>query len=75
MPDAQVFATGGVRLEDVVGYLDAGAAVVGLSRHLLGDSLEPDGDLTALGARAAATVGEVRAHHRATQNMEEEVGR
>ncbi len=75
MPDAQVFATGDVRLEDVVGYLDAGAAVVGLSRHLLRDSLDPDGDLAGLGARAAATVREVRARHRAKQNMEVEVGR
>ena len=75
MPDAQVFATGDVRLEDVVGYLDAGAAVVGLSRHLLRDSLEPDGDLIALGARTAATVREVRARHHPKQNLEEEVGR
>jgi hypothetical protein len=62
-------------LEDVVGYLDAGAAVVGLSRHLLRDSLEPDGDLTELGQRAAATVSEVRARHHAKQHSEEEVGR
>ena len=75
MPDAQVFATGDVLLEDVIGYLDAGAAMVGLSRHLLGDSLEPDGDLAALGARAASIVGAVRARHHAKQYSEEEVGR
>lgn len=75
MPDAQVFATGDVRLEEVVGYLDAGAAVVGLSRHLLRDSLDPDGELAGLGARAAATVREVRTRHHAKHNAEEEAGR
>jgi 2-dehydro-3-deoxyphosphogluconate aldolase/(4S)-4-hydroxy-2-oxoglutarate aldolase len=56
MPDARLFVTGGVTVQDVAGYLDAGAAVVGLSRHLLGDALGPGGDLAGLAERARTAV-------------------
>jgi 2-dehydro-3-deoxyphosphogluconate aldolase/(4S)-4-hydroxy-2-oxoglutarate aldolase len=56
MPDARLFVTGGVKADEVVAYLDAGAAVVGLSRDLLGDALVSGGDLAALARRAQTAV-------------------
>lgn len=61
MPELQLFPTGGVLPEDVTDYLDAGAAVVGLSRHLLGDALQPEGDLAALRERTQEVVAAVDA--------------
>lgn len=40
LPDVPLMPTGGVRLEEVVDYLAAGAVAVGVSRHLFGDALE-----------------------------------
>jgi 2-dehydro-3-deoxyphosphogluconate aldolase/(4S)-4-hydroxy-2-oxoglutarate aldolase len=48
--------TGGVGIDDVAGFLDRGAAAVGLSVPLLGDSLLPRGDLVALAARARQAI-------------------
>lgn len=56
MPDVALMPTGGVALADVPRYLQAGAAVVGVSRFLLGDALSPDGDLAALATRAGELV-------------------
>jgi 2-dehydro-3-deoxyphosphogluconate aldolase/(4S)-4-hydroxy-2-oxoglutarate aldolase len=51
LPDVALMPTGGVTLEAVPQYLDAGAAAVGVSGALLGDALL-GGDLAALSARA-----------------------
>lgn len=59
LPDVSLFPTGGVTLEAAGSYLDAGAAVVGLSRHLLLDALEPAGDLTALRERVRVLIASV----------------
>jgi 2-dehydro-3-deoxyphosphogluconate aldolase/(4S)-4-hydroxy-2-oxoglutarate aldolase len=64
LPDVPLVPTGGVGVEDVDGYLAAGAVAVGLGGPLVGDALEPDGDLEALAQRARAAVaaaGAVRA--------------
>ncbi|MFD5226103.1 bifunctional 4-hydroxy-2-oxoglutarate aldolase/2-dehydro-3-deoxy-phosphogluconate aldolase [Microbacterium sp. NPDC058342] len=53
LPEIPLMPTGGVRIEDVTGYLAAGAVAVGVSRHLLGDVLE-DGDMAGLRRRAGA---------------------
>ncbi len=44
LPDVPLMPTGGVRPEQVVDYLAAGAVAVGVSRHLFGDALDT-GDL------------------------------
>lgn len=59
-PDIPLFPTGGVRLDDVPDYLAAGAAVVGVSGHLVGDALTPSGDLEALRGRARELVAAAR---------------
>jgi 2-dehydro-3-deoxyphosphogluconate aldolase/(4S)-4-hydroxy-2-oxoglutarate aldolase len=50
-PDILLIPTGGVGIDDVAGYIDAGAAAVGLGGPLFGDALD-DGDLRALATRA-----------------------
>jgi 2-dehydro-3-deoxyphosphogluconate aldolase/(4S)-4-hydroxy-2-oxoglutarate aldolase len=72
MPDARLFVTGGVRVGDIVGYLDAGAAIIGLSRDLLGDALEPRGDLTALATRTRTAVDSVATRSVASALLETE---
>lgn len=62
MPEVALMPTGGVLIEDAAAYLAAGARLVGLSRHLLEDSLLPDGDLDALSERADRLVALVTAH-------------
>lgn len=47
LPDVPLMPTGGVRPEEVVDYLNAGAVAVGVSRHLFGDALDT-GDFTSL---------------------------
>jgi 2-dehydro-3-deoxyphosphogluconate aldolase/(4S)-4-hydroxy-2-oxoglutarate aldolase len=74
MPDARIFVTGGVKVDDVVGYVDAGAAVVGLSRDLLRDALSPDGDLAALAGRARTAVDAVMTRSLSSRHAEAEVG-
>ncbi|GLY87988.1 bifunctional 4-hydroxy-2-oxoglutarate aldolase/2-dehydro-3-deoxy-phosphogluconate aldolase [Actinoallomurus iriomotensis] len=60
LPDLRLVPVGGVGLEDVPAYLDAGAVAVGVGRPLLGDALE-GGDLDELAGRAAAYVAAARA--------------
>ena len=54
LPDVALVPTGGVAIEAVGAWLDAGAVAVGLGSPLIGDALAPDGDLDALGKRARA---------------------
>jgi 2-dehydro-3-deoxyphosphogluconate aldolase/(4S)-4-hydroxy-2-oxoglutarate aldolase len=55
LPSVPLVPTGGVRLDDVAGYLAAGATAVGVGSPLLGDALA-GGSLTALRDRAAEFV-------------------
>ena len=56
LPEAPLVPTGGVGIDDIGAYLDAGAAAVGLGSPLLGDAGDPDGDLAALADRARRAV-------------------
>lgn len=51
LPHVRLVPTGGVQLEEIPRYLDAGAMMVGLGGPLLGDSLN-GGDLVELARRA-----------------------
>jgi 2-dehydro-3-deoxyphosphogluconate aldolase/(4S)-4-hydroxy-2-oxoglutarate aldolase len=59
LPQVPLVPTGGVGLEEIGRYLDAGALAVGLGRPLVGDAGE-GGDLGALRRRAEAAVAQVR---------------
>lgn len=59
MPEVPLVPTGGVGLEEIGRYLDAGALAVGLGGPLVGDAGE-GGDLGALRRRAEAAVARVR---------------
>jgi len=52
MPDVRLVATGGVGVDDVLSYLDAGAVAVGLGSDLIGDACGPAGDLEGLQTRS-----------------------
>ena len=52
LPDVPLVPTGGVDVEAVGAWLDAGAVAVGVGSPLIGDALTPDGDLDALAERA-----------------------
>ncbi|WP_037067142.1 bifunctional 4-hydroxy-2-oxoglutarate aldolase/2-dehydro-3-deoxy-phosphogluconate aldolase [Pseudonocardia acaciae] len=53
LDDIPLVPTGGVRIDDVAAYLDAGAFAVGLGGQLIGDALvSDDADLAALRQRA-----------------------
>jgi 2-dehydro-3-deoxyphosphogluconate aldolase/(4S)-4-hydroxy-2-oxoglutarate aldolase len=54
LPDVPLVPTGGVDVEAVGAWLDAGAVAVGLGGPLIGDALKPGGDLDALAERARA---------------------
>jgi 2-dehydro-3-deoxyphosphogluconate aldolase/(4S)-4-hydroxy-2-oxoglutarate aldolase len=54
LPDVPLVPTGGIDVEAVGTWLDAGAVAVGLGGPLIGDALTPDGDLDALAERARA---------------------
>jgi 2-dehydro-3-deoxyphosphogluconate aldolase / (4S)-4-hydroxy-2-oxoglutarate aldolase len=56
LPEVPLVPTGGVGIDDIGDYLDAGAAAVGLGSPLLGDAGDPDGDLGALADRARRAV-------------------
>jgi 2-dehydro-3-deoxyphosphogluconate aldolase/(4S)-4-hydroxy-2-oxoglutarate aldolase len=56
LPEVPLVPTGGVGLDDIGAYLDAGAAAVGIGAPLLGDAGDPGGDLAALGHRARRAV-------------------
>lgn len=55
LPQIPLVPTGGIRIEDVPGYLQAGARAVGMGSPLLGDACA-DGDTAALAARAQRLV-------------------
>jgi 2-dehydro-3-deoxyphosphogluconate aldolase/(4S)-4-hydroxy-2-oxoglutarate aldolase len=48
--------TGGVGIDDIGAYLDAGAVAVGIGSPLLGDAGDPGGDLRGLAERARRAV-------------------
>jgi 2-dehydro-3-deoxyphosphogluconate aldolase/(4S)-4-hydroxy-2-oxoglutarate aldolase len=58
LPEVPLVPTGGVGLEEIGRYLDAGALAVGLGGPLVGDAGE-GGDLGALRRRAEAAVAQV----------------
>lgn len=62
MPDIPLMPTGGVEIDDVPRYLDAGAAIIGVSGHLVGDALSENGNLDALVSRTTRLVSLVRDH-------------
>src|SRR3954454_24641862 len=64
LPDIPLVPTGGVAVESVGAWLDAGAAAVALGSPLLGDALAPDGDLDGLAERARAVCAAVEARVR-----------
>jgi 2-dehydro-3-deoxyphosphogluconate aldolase/(4S)-4-hydroxy-2-oxoglutarate aldolase len=64
LPGIPLVPTGGVQPADVPAYLRAGAVAVGLGGPLLGDALDPGGDLGALTRRAAGLLATVRAPDR-----------
>ncbi|WP_460785327.1 bifunctional 4-hydroxy-2-oxoglutarate aldolase/2-dehydro-3-deoxy-phosphogluconate aldolase [Microbacterium tumbae] len=53
-PGARIIPVGGVTVDAVAGYLDAGAFGLGIGGPLVGDAAAPGGDLVALAARAAS---------------------
>ncbi|UBU08998.1 bifunctional 4-hydroxy-2-oxoglutarate aldolase/2-dehydro-3-deoxy-phosphogluconate aldolase [Nonomuraea gerenzanensis] len=55
LPHIPLVPTGGIRIEDVPGYLRAGARAVGMGSPLLGEACA-DGDTAALAARAGRLV-------------------
>ena len=56
LPEVPLVPTGGVGIDDIGGYLAAGAAAVGLGSPLLGDAGDPGSDLDALAERARRAV-------------------
>jgi 2-dehydro-3-deoxyphosphogluconate aldolase/(4S)-4-hydroxy-2-oxoglutarate aldolase len=60
LPDIPLIPTGGVSIDDVPRYLDAGAVAVGMGGPLFGDALREDGDLRALAGRAKRLLDAVR---------------
>jgi 2-dehydro-3-deoxyphosphogluconate aldolase/(4S)-4-hydroxy-2-oxoglutarate aldolase len=56
LPEVPLVPTGGVGIDDIGAYLDAGAVAVGLGSPLLGDAGDPDGDPAALADRARRAV-------------------
>jgi len=59
LDDIPLVPTGGVSVDDVAGYLRAGALAVGMGGPLLGRALEDDEDLARLGERARAALAAV----------------
>ena len=50
LPDISLLPTGGIAIDDVTAYIDAGAIAIGVGGPLFGDALD-GGDLEALAAR------------------------
>jgi len=71
LPEIPLFPTGGVLIEDAAAFLNAGAAIIGLSRDLIRDALSADGDLDAMAERARTVVHSVdhRWQPRITSNL------
>jgi 2-dehydro-3-deoxyphosphogluconate aldolase/(4S)-4-hydroxy-2-oxoglutarate aldolase len=61
LPEVPLVPTGGVGIDDIGAYLDAGAVAVGIGSPLLGDAGDPDGDLAGLADRARRAVAATRA--------------
>ncbi|MGY1779867.1 bifunctional 4-hydroxy-2-oxoglutarate aldolase/2-dehydro-3-deoxy-phosphogluconate aldolase [Geodermatophilus sp. SYSU D01036] len=59
LDDVLLVPTGGVGVEDVPGYLQAGALAVGMGGPLLGRALEDDAELAGLADRARAALDAV----------------
>jgi 2-dehydro-3-deoxyphosphogluconate aldolase/(4S)-4-hydroxy-2-oxoglutarate aldolase len=59
LDDVLLVPTGGVTVEDVPGYLRAGAVAVGMGSPLIGRALEDDEDLVRLGERARTALDAV----------------
>ena len=59
LDDILLVPTGGVGVDDVPGYLQAGAVAVGMGGPLLGRALEEDADLAGLSDRARAALAAV----------------
>ena len=59
LPDIPLIPTGGVDVEAAGAWLDAGAVALGLGSPLIGDALDPGGDLDALAERARAVTAAV----------------
>lgn len=59
LDDILLVPTGGVAVDDVPGYLQAGAVAVGMGGPLIGRALEDDEDLHRLGDRARAALDAV----------------
>ena len=62
LPEIPLVPTGGVQPDEARAYLDHGAVAVGLSGHLVGDSLTPGGDLDGLAVRTKQTIAAVGPH-------------
>jgi 2-dehydro-3-deoxyphosphogluconate aldolase/(4S)-4-hydroxy-2-oxoglutarate aldolase len=58
LPGARIMPTGGIKIEDVVDWLGAGAVTVGMGSPLIGDAAS-GGDLRKLAARARQAVSAV----------------
>jgi 2-dehydro-3-deoxyphosphogluconate aldolase/(4S)-4-hydroxy-2-oxoglutarate aldolase len=58
LPGARIMPTGGIKIEDVVDWLGAGAVAVGMGSPLIGDAAS-GGDLRKLAARARQAVSAV----------------
>ena len=59
LDDILLVPTGGVSVDDVPGYLQAGAVAVGMGGPLVGRALEDDEDLARLGDRARTALAAV----------------
>lgn len=64
LPDIPLVPTGGIAVDAVGAWLDAGAVAVGLGGPLVGDAMAPDGDLDGLAERARAVCAAVQARAR-----------
>ncbi|HEY5832696.1 bifunctional 4-hydroxy-2-oxoglutarate aldolase/2-dehydro-3-deoxy-phosphogluconate aldolase [Streptomyces sp.] len=60
LPGIPLVPTGGIGVDDVHGYIAAGAAAVGMGGPLLGNALD-DGDMDGLRARASSVLARVAA--------------
>jgi 2-dehydro-3-deoxyphosphogluconate aldolase / (4S)-4-hydroxy-2-oxoglutarate aldolase len=56
LPEVPLVPTGGIGIDDIGAYLDAGAVAVGIGSPLLGDAGAPGGDLAGLAERARRAV-------------------
>lgn len=61
-PDAWIIPVGGVSLESIPSFLDAGAFGFGIGGPLVGDAARPGSDLAALAERAAEFRAVISAH-------------